>query len=395
MRDDAARLQALQQDGDATVTDVVDFVLQTGIERGASDIHVEPLADALAIRFRLDGLLTEMGQLPKDLAPNVIARLKVMADLLTYRYDIPQEGRIKADAARDSIDLRLATFPTVHGEKAVVRIFDPAKRTFLLADLGFADDVADRLRALVREPEGMLLLTGPAGSGKTTTIYACLREIVRTSGIARQIVTIEDPVEFGLDGVTQTQVNPAAGLTFAVGLRSLMRQDPQVIVVGEIRDVETAHAAIEAGLTGHLLISTIHAGTAVGVFARLIEMGIEPALMTSVVRSVLAQRLVRVLCEGCRRPGAEGTFEAVGCEACAGTGYHGRTAIGEMVTVAPALRRAVLDRADLATLADAAAESGSRTLPADGLRLVETGRTSLDELRRVLPGQLLPEDRAP
>jgi general secretion pathway protein E len=370
------------------VTDVVDFLLRAAIEHGASDIHVEPLRDAVAVRFRLDGILAEMGRLPRGLAPNLVARLKVMADLLTYRFDIPQEGRIKADAWRNGLDLRLATFPTVHGEKAVVRIFDPSRRTLQLSELGFADDVTDGLRALIRQPEGMLLLTGPAGSGKTTTIYACLREIVRTSGIARQIVTIEDPVEVGLEGVTQTQVNPAAGLTFATGLRSLMRQDPQVILVGEIRDRETAHAAVEAGLTGHLLISTIHAGTAVGVFARLIEMGIEPSLITSVVQSVLAQRLVRLLCSACQRPTETGGFEPVGCEACAGLGYRGRSAIGEMLTVGPALRRAVVARADLTGLGEAARQTGYRTLAEDGLRLVRSGRTALDELRRVLPGQV-------
>ena len=395
MRQFQDRLEALQHDGDASVTDVVDFVIAAGIERRASDIHFEPLPDALAVRFRLDGLLAEWGRLPPGLAPNVVARLKVMADLLTYRLDIPQEGRIREfhgpgaldGPGTNGIDLRVATFPTIHGEKAVVRVFDPARRTFTLETLGFAPDVIDGLRALVSRPDGMLLLTGPAGSGKTTTIYACLREIVAITGVARQVVTIEDPVEVGLEGVTQTQTNPAAGLTFVTGLRSLMRQDPQVILVGEIRDAETAHAAIEVGLTGHLVISTIHAGTAVGVFTRLIEMGIEPSLVTSVVRSVLAQRLVRVLCPACKAEGEPGSFEPVGCDACAGVGYDGRTAIGELLNVGPDLRRAVIARADVTDLAEAARKTGYRNLAEDGGRLVRAGVTSMDELRRILPGQ--------
>jgi type II secretory ATPase GspE/PulE/Tfp pilus assembly ATPase PilB-like protein len=363
------------------VSAVVEAVLLAAVERGASDVHFEPVRGGMTLRFRLDGVLQDAGEVPESVRETLVGRLKVLADLPTYRVDVPQEGHVPAERAPGGADLRVSVFPTVRGEKAVVRLFRSGREVFDLDDLGFPGDIGDALRNLASRPAGVLLLTGPAGSGKTTTLYALLREIVKASGGKRHVVTVEDPVEFEIDGVTQTQVHVDSNLTFHRCLRSLLRQDPEVILVGEIRDPETARIAIEAGLTGHLVLSTVHAGTAHGVFLRLLDMGVEPFLLTSSAPAVLNQRLLRVLCTRCKRPRAEAReFEPVGCERCHGTGYAGRRVAGELLTPGSAFREAVLARADEETLRQAAGTAGVRTRARE---LVAGGWTDGSEIDRV------------
>jgi type II secretory ATPase GspE/PulE/Tfp pilus assembly ATPase PilB-like protein len=336
----------------------VDTILREAVRRAASDVHVEPTHSAVEIRYRLDGVLHHAATLDRELAPNLVARLKVLAELLTYRVDIPQEGGIREDAGGYGIQMRVGTFPTIHGEKAVVRLFDPTGRLLDLEDLGLAPALLGAMTDLLRERTGAILLTGPSGSGKTTTIYACLRYLVRSGGRGRHIVTIEDPVEQVLEGVSQSQARPGTEFDFARGLRSLVRQDPEVIMIGEVRDPETARIAVEAALTGHLVLSTLHAGSACGVVGRLLDMGVEPYLLTSGLRAILNQRLVRRLCPACA--GEKGVPE--GCERCAKTGYQGRLLLAEMLTLDAPLRQAILARSDTATLEAAADRSGRQSL---------------------------------
>ena len=392
-----SRLKELEGQGTSGISELVGFLIKEALAAGASDIHLEPAPKATGVRFRLDGVLQQVAEMTLALHPNIIARLKVLSGLLTYRTDVPQEGRIDAAKYGGSADLRVSTFPTIHGERAVVRIFDPGMGGFSLRELGFSQAVENTLEGFFRRPQGVILLTGPAGSGKTTTIYAALRFIIKTSRAPKNIVSVEDPVECVVEGVSQTQINPAVGLTFARALRSLMRQDPEVIVIGEIRDMETAEIAMDAGLTGHLVISTIHAGTACGVFTRLLDMGIEPYLLTSAVSAILAERLVRVLCPRCKRAAEsdedfeglkeplEGrTFIARGCPACLGTGYKGRTPIVELLQMSPTLRQAILSKSDTEGLARIAKDEAMKPLLADGIQKIKAGITSPQELRRVL-----------
>jgi len=392
-----ARLNEFAEAGAEGVRELVDAIIREGIRRRASDIHLEPAGDSLLLRFRLDGVLHPAVAIPTGIPLNAIARVKVLADLLTYQTDTPQEGRIGRDKVGASADLRVASFPTVRGEKVLVRLFDSETELMRLDQLGYPDAIRAAFERHLTTPKGMILLTGPAGSGKTTTIYAALRFILDESGGARHVVTVEDPVEQVLDGVTQTEVRPGVGLTFACCLRSMLRHDPEVIVVGEIRDQETAGIAVEAGLTGHLVISTIHSGTAAGVFTRLLEMGIEPYLVASPVSFVVAQRLIRRLCPACARLvedeagllGLPGDLlgrarEAAGCESCFGTGYRGRTVIAEALSMAGAVRERVLARAATDAIHAAAVEEGMRTLGDAAAAAVREGITSPEELRRVL-----------
>jgi general secretion pathway protein E len=309
----------------------------------------------------------------------------VLADLLTYRVDIPQEGSIRDAPGRNGADMRVSTFPTIHGEKVVVRVFDPSVDTLELEQLGFADDLQKQLTTLLLERSGAILLTGPSGSGKTTTIYACLRHLLRESGAGRHIVTIEDPVEQMIEGITQSQARPGTEFNFARGLRSLMRQDPEVIMIGEIRDRDTAGIAIEAALTGHLVFSTLHAGSACGVVSRLLEMGVEPHLLTSGLRGILNQRLIRRLCTACSRsgPGDVGAT-AAGCEQCGGTGYRGRLLLAELLTLDAALRQAILDRSDTTALELAAQRPGRSTVHAAAAEAIARSVTTKQEVARVL-----------
>jgi general secretion pathway protein E len=373
-----SRLDAATRSGPDGVVAAVNLVLDEAIRRSASDVHFEPTPAALDIRLRIDGVLQSVSALPHDLIPNVVGRLKVLADLLTYRVDIPQEGGVRPGGLLRGADLRVSTFPTVHGEKAVVRIFNAADQLLDLEDLGLPPDVYEALQLLLLERTGAVLLTGPSGSGKTTTIYACLRRLAaKTSG--RHIVTIEDPVEQWVEGVTQSQARPGGEFDFARGLRSLMRQDPDVIMVGEIRDRETAAVAAEAALTGHLVFSTLHAGSACGVIGRLLDMGVEPYLLTSAIKGILNQRLLRRVCAECR---------GRGCEQCVGTGYRGRLLIAELLTPDAALRRAILAKADADELEAVAAKSEWRTIRAAADAAVADGRTTAEEVMRVLgPGK--------
>jgi len=390
-------IQGLAASGPDGVCDFVDAVIQEGLRRQASDIHIEQGAGRVFVRFRLDGVLHPAVPVQTDFGGNIVARVKVLAELLTYQTDVPQEGRIDKAKVGAPADLRVATFPTVQGEKAVIRLFDPNTEQLRLPDLGYPEEVRQKFERRLQMPKGVILLTGPAGSGKTTTIYAALRYVLDHTGGAKNVVTVEDPVERVLEGVTQTQVRPAAGLDFARCLRSLMRQDPEVIVIGEIRDGETANIAIEAGLTGHLVITTIHSGTAPGTFTRLLDMGVEPYLTTSAVTFVLAQRLVRRLCESCKKrvedkAGLLGlpedllgkAFDAGGCADCFGTGYAGRSVIVECLEVSEPIRRLVLERAESDALERAAVAEGMTPLKDAAIEAVREGLTSPAEVRRVL-----------
>ena len=378
-RKDRVRHKANAQD----VVGLVDDLLRQAVEAGASDIHFEPGASELNVKFRLDGVLNSIEHLPATVADNVIARLKVLGGLLTYRNDIPQEGRLEIPGAAPErvMDVRMAVFPTIYGQRAVVRLFYKQEGLLKLTQLGLAQEIEGALKGIATQNQGVLLVTGPAGSGKSTTLAAILRHIIETLP-GKSIVTLEDPVEIRIDGATQVPITPHGQMTFPTALRSLLRQDPQVLMIGEIRDAETARIAIEAGLTGHLLISTMHSGTPSGALLRLLEMGIEPYQVTSSISAVVNQRLVRKLCEKCRKPGAGGQFEAVGCEACLGTGFKGRVLIAEMVQLESDLRKAILAKADLEELEALLGEKGHVPILADGRRLVEAGVTTHLELSK-------------
>ena len=363
------------------VVSLVDDLLTRAVQHGASDIHFEPGSAELEVKYRLDGVLNTVERLPRTLSDNVIARLKVLGGLLTYRNDIPQEGRIEVSGSGNSdiMDQRLAVFPTIHGQRAVVRLFYNHTELMELGQLGFSEGTHSALKNIAAQNQGVLLLTGPAGSGKSTTLAALLRHILK-SYPGKSVVTLEDPVEIRIDGATQVQITPHGEMTFATALRSLLRQDPQVLMIGEIRDAETARIAVEAGLTGHLLMSTMHSGSPAGALLRLLEMGIEPYQVTSSVSAVLNQRLVRRLCEKCRESAESGPH---GCEECFNTGYRGRSLIAEIVQLDSPLRKAVLAKADLDELEQVLRDKGHTTMFADGKRLVDERVTTLAELNTV------------
>lgn len=376
------RLEALEKHGPERISSLVDFLLTEAVRRSASDVHFEPTHHNVEVRYRIDGVLQNVASLRTELAPNLVARLKVLADLLTYRLDIPQEGRVNGGLTQYGVDMRVSTFPTIHGEKAAVRIFEAGGRTMDLDQLGLPEPLLAQWQGLLRQRTGALFLTGPSGSGKTTTIYACLRHLVQASAGGRHIVTIEDPVEQVLEGVSQSQARPGTEFDFARGLRSLLRQDPEVIMIGEVRDPDTAGIAIEAALTGHLVFSTLHAGSACGVVGRLLEMGVETYLLTSGLKGILNQRLVRRLCPACRQAGA--SLTAPGCEQCAGTGYHGRLLLAELLTVDAPLRQAILARSDTTQLEAVAYATGRETLWTQADEAIAQGWTTPQEIDRVL-----------
>ena len=372
-------------------TEVVDLLLRQARAVGASDLHFHPRAEGLDLRWRIDGVLQPVAVLPAKYAPNIVARLKVLAELLTYRTDIPQEGRIRD--LPGEVEMRLSTFPTLHGEKAVVRLFAGAGRFLSLDDVGLPIIARDALSAFLSETSGAVILAGPAGSGKTTTMYACLRELAARSRGERSLVTLEDPIESAVAGVAQSQVNAAAGLTLESGLRALLRQDPEVIAIGEIRDRGTAEIALQGALTGHLIVTTFHAGTACEVIGRLLDLGIEPYAIRSGLRLVLAQRLVRKLCPSCSIPAqrpedllglpvAQARL-ALGCEACGGTGYLGRVLLAELLPPdQEQLGPAILARADVHHLQRLALEAGMTSHWQHAYQLVSAGVTSPAEIRR-------------
>jgi len=388
----SAALKSLKPADPQYATQFVDLLLAEGRRRSASDLHLQPTPEGLELRFRVDGVLAPVGTFPSGVAANVVSRLKVLAELLTYRTDVPQEGRIRR-ADVDS-EVRVSTFPTLHGERAVIRLFSGKSRFRHLEDLQLPEEVLGRLRQLLAETSGAILITGPAGSGKTTTLYACLNELVDRSLVPRSIVTLEDPIEMALPGVSQSQVNDQAGFDLATAVRSVLRQDPEVIMVGEIRDRATAEAALQASLTGQLVLSSFHAGSAAAAIRRLLDMGLEPYALRSGLLAIQFQRLVRRLCE-CSRE-ARGRDEllglnvsqariAVGCARCGGTGYAGRTVLAEMLPLADeTLGEAILARAELSVLESVAQRAGMVDRWARAAAAVRSGVTSPAEVRRVL-----------
>lgn len=379
---------------------LVNHVLADAIAAGASDVHIEPWENSLVVRVRLSGVLTELVHLPLDLMEKVSGRFKVMANLISYMTGLPQEGHASGGPELGGVELRISVFPTTRGEKIVVRLFDPRNRSFDLAALGFDEGTLKTYLKLLSKPSGLILLTGPTGSGKTTAIYASLYYIVQRTGPAVSISTVEDPVEFNLPMISQAQINPAQDFTYPKALRSLMRQDPQVIMIGEIRDPETAGIAVQAGLTGHLVISTIHSGISAGVFARLINMEIEPFLLASSILAVVGVRLVRKNCPHCLQvyPPEPSLLKMVpdelisttqflrgaGCGQCAGTGFLGRTAVTELLAPDEKFREAVMQKLPTRLLQDVAVQQGMQTMWQDGLKRVLKGQTTLEEIVRVI-----------
>ncbi|NIA17099.1 MAG: AAA family ATPase [Planctomycetes bacterium] len=367
------------------VVDIVDDLLEKAALASASDVHFEPTTSGLIVKFRLDGILNIIEKLPNSLSDNVIARLKVLGGLLTYRNDVPQEGRIQVTGKyrRNILDQRLAIFPTIHGQRAVVRLFYENNELTELENLGFGKNIEQILKNICTSNQGVLLLTGPAGAGKSTTLVAMLRHILKNQP-GKSIVTLEDPVERAVEGVTQIQITPYGEMTFPTALRSLLRQDPEVLMVGEIRDAQTAKIVIEAALTGHLLMSTLHSGSCAGAFLRLLEMGAEPYQITSSITAVLNQRLLRRLCQKCKtRDGQTGLYHAIGCEDCFKTGYKGRALICEIVQMDGQLRQAIISKADSDELNDILNQRGHMTMLQNGAGLVADGITTQKELNKV------------
>jgi general secretion pathway protein E len=386
---------------EAPIIRLVNFVIARAIERGASDIHIEPFEKSIKVRYRIDGILVEAEAPPRRLQTAIISRIKIMARLNIAESRLPQDGRVKLRIGGQEIDFRVSTVPTLYGESVVIRILDQAAVPLNLSTLGFSPATLDRLRKMVNAPHGMVLVTGPTGSGKTTTLYGALQEI---RSAERKIITIEDPVEYQVPGVNQIQVKPQIGLTFSAGLRSIVRQDPDVILVGEIRDRETAEIAIHSALTGHMVLSTLHTNDAAGAITRLLEMGVEEYLLPSSLSGVLAQRLVRVVCPDCSEPRAlsqafrdeilrEAGFVpggdlrlGRGCAACGETGYRGRMGIFELLTLDEAVKDLILARADAGAIRAKAVAGGMTLLRDDGWDKVSRGLTTVEEVLRVTRG---------
>jgi type IV pilus assembly protein PilB len=383
---------------EAPIVKLVHAVIADAVRRGVSDIHFEPSGHDMRVRFRVDGVVFDSTTVPRHLISGLVSRIKIMAELDIAEKRMPQDGRIGLSVDSNYVDLRVATLPTVRGEAVIMRILDSRQIVIDLDGLGMEDEDRERFAAAIRATHGAILVTGPTGSGKTTTLYAGLTELNTPD---RTIVTVEDPVEYELDGVKQVQVNPKTGLTFATGLRALLRADPDVVMVGEVRDPQTAQIAIEAALTGHLVLTTLHANDAPLAAARLVEMGIEPFLVTSSVTCVVAQRLVRRLCD-CKRPvklskamlvenGFDvprglSAFQPGGCVRCAQTGYKGRTGLYEVMAMGDDIARLVLEGARQDQLREAARAQGMRTLREAGLAKIAQGTTSVPEVLRVLGG---------
>ncbi len=363
---------------------LVNMILFEALRRRASDVHVHPQEEKLAIRYRVDGMLVEAFTPPISLAPAIASRLKVMTELDIANRHSPQDGQTSVRIGQRKIDIRLSTIPTVFGERVVLRLLDQSQTELDLNSVGMGAEMQRELMDIVDRPNGMVLVTGPTGSGKTTTLYAALGRIDRGS---RNVMTIEDPVEYHLSGISQMQVNPKRGVTFATGLRALLRQDPDVILVGEIRDQETAQLAIQASLTGHLVLGTLHTNDAPSAIPRLVDIGVEPYLITSSLLAVLAQRLVRRTCPSCAGAGhvdRPGAAERPRCETCLGTGYKGRLAVYEIMRMTDRLRRLTGERADGVTLYEAAIEEGFLPMRHDAMAKVEQGKTDQAEVYRVL-----------
>jgi type IV pilus assembly protein PilB len=387
-------------DDDAPIVRFVNLLVSQAIQDHASDIHIEPAEHDVRVRYRIDGVLHAMQSAPKSIQNGVISRLKIMSDIDIAERRKPQDGRMSVSHGGRQIDLRVATLPTVWGEKVVMRILDNSNTGMNINDLALLERNFEAYKTSYTKPYGMILVTGPTGSGKSTTLYTTLNAVARPE---INVITVEDPVEYRMRGINQVQVNPKAGLTFASALRSILRSDPDVVLLGEIRDHETAQIAIEASLTGHLVLSTLHTNDAPSAITRLTEMGIEPFLVGSALDSVVAQRLARRLCDRCKAPAehsaddlqrlrfgfdpAEGvplTYQAVGCASCSKTGYRGRLAVHEVMTVTEEIERLAVARGSSADIGRVAREQGMLTLREDGWEKVKLGMTSVEEILRVV-----------
>jgi type IV pilus assembly protein PilB len=396
--DDLAGLKEVVED--APIVKFVNLLITQAIQDRASDIHLEPTEQDLRVRYRIDGVLHEVMRSPKSIQSGVISRLKIMADINIAERRIPQDGRLSVSAHGKKVDLRVATLPTVWGEKVVMRILDNSTARLDLSELGFTQNNYERYSESFGKPYGMILVTGPTGSGKSTTLYATLNILNRPEV---NIITVEDPVEYRLPGISQVQTNTKAGLTFASSLRSILRSDPDIVLIGEIRDHETAQIAVEAALTGHLVLSTLHTNNAPSAITRLTEMGIEPFLVGSAVDAVLAQRLARRLCMKCKEAyvpteetltaakvnwdlstGIPTLYRPVGCPSCSNTGYKGRMALHEVMMVNEEIERLAVEHAPATEISAAALRSGMVTLRNDGMTKVLNGVTSIDEILRVV-----------
>ncbi len=389
----AAPLTATEE---APITKLVNLVIAQAVDEKASDIHIEPEAKRTRIRYRIDGIMHEVSSPPSHLHNSIVSRIKVMSRMDIAETRVPQDGRFEFKFENRAIDVRVSTFPIIYGETVVMRLLDKQAMIFSLADLGFTEGNLAKFKEMYSRPYGIILVTGPTGSGKTTTLYATLQSI---NSPERNIVTVEDPVEYELAGIRQSQINPKAGLVFANALRSLLRQDPDIILVGEIRDLETSSVAIEAALTGHLVFSTLHTNDAPGALNRLVDMGVEPFLISSSVAGIIAQRLVRRICSNCKVP-QEVTKEVLdhfadlkdkkltfyhgkGCKSCRNTGYRGRTGIFEMLTLNPEIQDLIMKKASSNQIKEVAVKVGMKTLREDGISKVIAGMTTLDEVLRV------------
>jgi general secretion pathway protein E len=402
LEEDAERLKDLASE--APVIRLVNLLITRAVETHASDIHIEPFEDRLRVRYRYDGMLHEAEAPPRHLAAAITSRIKIMARLDIAERRMPQDGRIKMAVRGQDVDFRVSTIPSLHGETVVLRVLDRAAVVFDYAHLGLSPTVVRKLDSALELPNGIVLVTGPTGSGKTTTLYAGLLAL---NAVTRKIVTVEDPIEYQLQGINQIQVRSQIGLNFANLLRSILRQDPDVIMVGEIRDGETAQIAVQAALTGHLVLSTLHTNSAAAAVTRLRDMGVEDYLLTAVLRGIMAQRLVRRLCPDCRRedPAAPELIEhfgldrrtadrpivlsrAIGCPACRQTGYRGRTAIAEFLQLTPEIERLIFARADHATIERAAVAAGMETMFDAGLAAALNGTTTIEELTRSIQADI-------
>ncbi len=392
------RADLLDERSDAPVIRLVNLILSRAVKERASDVHIESYQGSVVVRYRVDGILYNMFTLPRRVHSPLVSRVKIMARLNIAEKRLPQDGRIEIRIGDHGVDIRVSVVPTSFGERLVLRLLDKSAAMFRLGDLGLDPERLALLDRLIRSPYGILLVTGPTGSGKTTTLYAALSTINRSD---INIITIEDPVEYQIDGIGQIQVNPKIDLTFARGLRSIVRQDPDVILVGEIRDRETAEIAIQSSLTGHLVFSTLHTNDAASAVTRLTDMGIESFLVSSSIIAIIAQRLVRVLCEKCKEPyrpdgaalaelGKEGRllegreiFRHRGCPDCLNTGYRGRNAIFEMMVLDDSLKRLVSGTSDSNVIREAAVRGGMRSLKEDGVRKILEGLTTVEEVMRM------------
>ena len=393
--------EAVETDADAPIIKLVGLVIMEAYRNRASDIHIEPLEKRLRVRYRIDGVLHEVDNPPKRLQAAIISRLKIMANMSIAEKRVPQDGRIQLPVMGRTLDLRVSCLPTNHGESIVMRILDKSSLLLGLGDLGFFSDDQEVMAKIINMPDGVFLVTGPTGSGKTTTLYACLNDINKPD---RKIITVEDPVEYQLSGINQVQVNADINLTFAAALRSILRQAPNIIMIGEIRDLETANIAVQAALTGHLVFSTLHTNDAPSAVTRIVDMGVKPFLVASAVRAIMAQRLIRKVCQKCKQPYTPTDYEmqtlklnpdemkkavlvkGTGCNECSRTGYRGRMGIYEIFSVDDEVRRLIYEKVPSNVIRARARELGMRTLREDGVRKIMAGITTPEEVISITAG---------